>query len=183
VTLLAEIVGVLALGTLVARVGRTARLRHGLAAHGVLGGAGLVAVAVAGVLLCVNGIRLVSSMPASISTNDAMPGAVVEEQPEIEAEAVTNTAPFLDWARARLTAGGARPTYWLIRGGVLTGAFQYQWATYKLLPAREVQRPESARWLVFDYVEPSRVAYDRGAFRPPIELAPGYAIAERRGAP
>jgi hypothetical protein len=167
VTLIGEILGVLLGGAVVASYVRT---REGRAA-----GVALAVVGVAALLFFENASGLVKTFPSSITANEQLSPAAVQNAPAAAAGAVPNN-PFLDWARNMMTAAHRSLKYWI---SPITDPFSAQWVSYALLPGVLQTNQQDADWLIFFGANPSRVAYDTSAFKPPIYYQPGYAIAER----
>ena len=86
---------------------------------------------------------------------------------------------FLSWAGRQITSGRVTPTFWLAPVSAQSDPFTEQWSTYQLLPARQVEAPQQANWIVFYGIDPRRFVYDRAAFPRLLEFSPTFAIAER----
>ena len=165
--LIGEILGVLLGGAVLAGYART---RRGWAV-----GVALAIVGVAALLAFENGSGLVKTFPIAIAANQRLSRAAIQDAPAAAAGAATND-PFLDWARNKIIAAHRGLTYWILP---ISDAFNVQWVPYVLLPGVLEANPQKADWLIFFGVNPSRVAYDAAAFKPPVYYQPGYAIAER----
>lgn len=57
----------------------------------------------------------------------------------------------------------------------------YQWATYQLFPRRYAPE-ESADYILFYGIKPTRSEYDRDEFGSPVSYGPGLGIVRRRDA-
>jgi hypothetical protein len=167
VTLIGEILGVLLGGAVVGSYVRSP--------VGRVAGVALAVVAIAALLFFDNAAGLVKAFPTSIRANEQLSSAAVQNVPAAAAGVASNN-PFLDWARNRMTAAHGGLTYWL---PPIADPFNAQWVSYALLPGVLQTNQHDADWLIFYGINPSQVAYDRSAFKPPIYYQPGYAIAER----
>jgi hypothetical protein len=169
-SLVAEIIGVLAAGTAIALfLGRSASSRPRASA-----GVAVAVVAVASLLFFENGWSMISAYPAATNADQGIPKAVAETL----AGGSTNIG-FLAWARSEMVSAGQRPSFMLIPETVRHDALIYQWSTYQLVPAFETEDPARADWLVFYDVDPQNVPYDRARFTRLSVYSPGFAVAER----
>jgi hypothetical protein len=169
VTLIAEILGVLLGGGAIASLARTERSRWRTRSQGVL----IVVVAVASLIFCEGGWNLIRPMPAATRADAAIP----KHTAEYPMAPAVNTA-FLDWVRRVMLAGHGPETFWLAPTSAQADALTYQWSTYQLLPAREVDAT-SANWIVIYNAAPATVPYDHAAFPRVISFSPTFALAER----
>jgi hypothetical protein len=168
-SLLAEIIGVLAAGTAIAMfIGRSTSSRSRGAA-----GVAVAVVAVMSVLFFENGWSMISAYPAATRADQVIPKATAET-----AAGATNIG-FLAWARSKMVSSSLPPSFTMIPQTVRNDAFTYQWSTYQLLPAFETTNPRRADWLVFYEVNPGRVPYDRARFTRLTVYSAGFALAER----
>lgn len=169
-SLVAEIIGVLAAGTAIALfLGRSTSSRSRGAA-----GVAVAVVAVTSVLFFENGWSMISAYPAATRADQAIPKAAAETA----AGASTNIG-FLAWARSKMVSAGRPPSFTMLPETVRNDAFTYQWSTYQLLPAFETENPGRADWIVFYDVNPQKVPYDRARFTRLTVYSAGFALAER----
>jgi hypothetical protein len=168
-SLVAEIIGVLAAGTAIAvSLGRSASGRSRGAA-----GVAVAVVAVISVLFFENGWRMISAYPAATRADQAIPKAAAETV------AGAPNSGFLAWARSKMMSARLSPSFTMIPETVRNDALTYQWSTYRLLPAFETTNPARADWLVFYEVNPRKVPYDRARFTRLTVYSAGFALAER----
>ena len=166
-TLLGEIIGVLAGGAVLATYLRS---RNGQAA-----GVALAIVAVAVLLCLTNGFGLLDSFPSSIAANERLSAAEVANAP-VAMDGTHVNGRFLDWARNKMTASHRGFRYWISQP---LDSFSEQWFAYALFPGVRQEAQQDADWLIFYGASPTQIVYDRSVFGRPITYAPGYAIAER----
>ena len=167
--LIADVVGVLFAGAVIAGY---LRVPGGRAA-----GIGVAIVAVTALLFLDNGSGLLRSFPDSISANEALTPAQVEDAPAAAVSSTPNIA-FFNWAHARIVSSGATETFW-VPPQALVDSFLQQWTSYALFPAIQENAVQHAQWIVFDGVSPAQVSYPASEFSPPVTFQPNFAIAER----
>lgn len=172
-TLLAEVVGVLFGGAVIAALLQLAGPPAFIRAVGVA----MVVAAVASVLFFENVWGLSSSFSAAIKAN----GALSRQAAELAGAMGTNTG-FLSWSRMKIVNGHETPSFWLAPDAARENSVIYQWSTYQLLPARETDLAREANWIVFYGVNPAEVAYDHTAFGRLFVYARGFALAQRTDA-
>jgi hypothetical protein len=171
-TLLAEVVGVMFGGAMIASLLPNAWS----SAFRWVAGVAVAVVASASLLFFPN----VWAQGRSFRTGTTADAAVGKRAAELAGGAGTNTA-FLAWARTMIANAREAPTFWILPDAVRENPLIYQWSTYQLLPARVTDLPREANWIVFYGVSPATVAYDSKAFRL-FTYGPGFAVAERRNA-
>jgi hypothetical protein len=168
-TLLVEALALLLAGVAIAWLLRRAR-------RAVSWPGGVAAVVVTGAVVLLAGYAW--KVCRSFRASAAADAALTEGAALVAGGAGTNVG-FLSWAHRQIESGHMASTFWLTPSAARENSMIYQWSSYQLLPARAVDSPRQANWVLLYGVTPSAARYDRGAFGRLLVFSSDYALAER----
>jgi hypothetical protein len=145
VTLLVEVLGVIALATAVCAI-----LPKGSVP--VTGAIAMIALGVGGAALWLNGYSTLRSLLAAHSSNE---GLTIEQANAAAGGLFPADEGFLAWADARMPKSAS---VYMECNGHCPG----EWVTFRLAPRAFVSSPSQAQYALFYDVPPSSAAYARG---------------------